>query len=241
MPPRCTAGRGRQRIGELPAESAEGPEPEPAGSPRASAPSAISRAAVRAGLEALGLPVDIAGEISVTASTVRETLGLALARLVEDIALEDDVPSSDASSDRGATLAARWNQFQRRLRGTGLSRVEVARLYREEREAMSQLVESRCSSSSAALPSASSPRPASLPLELGYVLVRAPEELAHFRGHHRCGWAQLLRRLGLTHQEWSSRRAQFYVPRYSTHSAMESTWQGQGLRLPVPVDPGARP
>jgi len=241
MPPRCTAGGGRQRVGELPAEAEEGPEPEPAGSPGASAASAVSRAAARAGLEALGLPVDIAGEISVTASTVREVLGLALARLIEDIALEDNVASSDASSDRGTTSTTEWNQFQRRLRGTGLSRVEVARLYREEREAMSQLVESRSSSSSTTPASPGPPAPTTPPLELGYVLVRAPEESAHLRGHHRCGWAQLLRRLGLTHQEWSSRRALFYMPRYSTHSAMESTWRAQGLRLPVPVDPGTQP
>jgi len=209
------------------------------------ATSAVSRAAARASLEALGLPVDVAGEISVRASTVRETLGLAdiVARLVEDIALEDTVPPSDASRDQGSTPATGWNQFQQRLRGTGLSRAEAAQLYREEREAMSLLAETRSSSSSAAHPATGSPGPASPPLEPGYVLVRAPEELAHFRGHHRCGWAQLLRRLGLTHQEWSSRRALFYVPKYSTRSAMEImeiAWRGQGLQLPVPVDPGTR-
>jgi len=222
-------------------ELAEGPEPEPPGSPRIVAPGTVSRAAARAGLEALGLPVDVAAEVSVRASTVRQALGLALERVVSDIALVDDVTSSDASGDRGPTPAAGWNQFQRRLRGTGLARSEVARLYRQEWEAVPQLVESRSSSSSTARPSASSPDPVSLPLELGYVLIRAPEELAHLRGHHRCGWTQLLRRLGLTHQEWSSRRTQFYVPKYSTHSAMDSAWRGQGLRLPVPVDPGTRP
>jgi len=77
-------------------------------------------------------------------------------------------------------------------------------------------------------------------LEMGYLLVRAPDELAHLRGHHRCAWAQFLQRLGLTQQEWASRRAQFYTPKYTTHDVMESIWRDQGLQLPVPVDPGVQ-
>jgi len=186
----------------------------------------------------LGIPVDVAMEISVAAPTVRSALASALAHLEEDIVVTSDPPAPSPSDGRGAEPATTWNQFQHRLQGTGLPRAEVARLYREEQEALPQLGVSHVSGGAGASSSMSAPTPPRLVLEKGYVLIRVPQNLEHLRGHHQCGWPQLLRRLGLSHQQWSARRSEFYTPRFTNHRAMESLWEGQGLRLPVPVDPG---
>ena len=121
-----------------------------------------------------------------------------------------------------------------------MTRAEVAQLYLEEQKALTL-------QATALVPGAvPTPRtsvatgPTERALEQGYVLIRAPEELEHLRGHHQCGWSQLLRRLGLTHQQWSARRGQFFMPKFVSRTVMEEVWAGQGLRLPVPLDPGGR-
>jgi len=79
---------------------------------------------------------------------------------------------------------------------------------------------------------------AALPLELGYLAVRLPPSLAHLRGHHRCSWASLLQRFNVSHQQWSTGRTQYFLPRFRDQVSAETVWVAQGLRLPIPIDPG---
>ena len=187
----------------------------------------------------LGVPVDVASEVSVAAPTVLHALAAVRDRLAEDIPVSHPPPPG-ASSSQDVLPTTSWNQFQHRLQGTGLTRAEVAQLYLEEQKALSLQATTVVPGAAHTPRSSAATGPTERALEQGYVLIRAPEELEHLRGHHQCGWSQLLRRLGLTHQQWSARRAQFFMPKFVSRTVMEELWAGQGLRLPVPLDPGGR-
>jgi len=120
-------------------------------------------------------------------------------------------------------------------------------------DAQSLRIQSNRSAAVAALPSVVALAPSSpqrdhghstdaaanvVPLELGYLAVRLPHQLEHLRGHHRCSWRALLARLGLTHAAWTSAKAQFYMPKFVNQSMANDIWGAQGLRLPIPIDPG---
>jgi len=180
--------------------------------------------------------------MAIMAPTVREILCLALDHLDADIdivigAAPTPGMAATGASSGGSALSTSWNQFQHRLRGAGLSSAQMAGLYHEEQAGFSI---GPAFQPTGGRGSGAAPNSAGRVLEMGYLLVRAPDELAHLRGHHRCAWAQFLQRLGLTQQEWTSRRAQFFTPKYTTHDVMESIWRDQRLQLPVPVDPGAQ-
>ena len=86
-----------------------------------------------------------------------------------------------------------------------------------------------------------SPVPASggapVPLDLGYLVIRAPERSKCLRGHHRCTWADLMNRLLIPRSEWPSHKAGFYIRSFRSAEAAEGQWCSARLSLPIPVDP----
>jgi len=81
------------------------------------------------------------------------------------------------------------------------------------------------------------PPAAGRPLELGYVVLRVPDGMEGARGHHRCSWAGLMRRLGIPRTEWPQRKAGYYIRLYEDPESAEKLWRTQRLALPIPVDP----
>ena len=76
-------------------------------------------------------------------------------------------------------------------------------------------------------------------LELGYVVLRAPISASALRGHHRCDWDALMRRLDIPRRRWPEFRAGYYIRLYKSQGDAEKLWADQRLALPIPVDPGA--
>ena len=71
-------------------------------------------------------------------------------------------------------------------------------------------------------------------LELGYLVLRAPTDRSHLRGHHQVDWAELLVRLSLSPNE---SRPGFHIRCYTTASEAETLWRHQRLKMPIPLDP----
>ena len=223
MPPER---RQQQRSG--PPTSAPEPEPE---EERAERPlRVVSPEALQEAFTLLGVPLDISSTVSVSSTTVRSALQRVLDAVSGDIAVVHH-----AQSER---VAPTWNQFQSRLRGSGLTRSEVSTLYQAEQAALAAGSARSTPQPSAASSSSAAPPPrADRPLDAGYVVMRTPASLSHLRGHHRCGWAELLRRFGLTHEQWVERRSEFYLPAFTSSEAARAAWTQQRLVLPIPVDP----
>ena len=76
-------------------------------------------------------------------------------------------------------------------------------------------------------------------LELGYLVLRAPSTVSALRGHHRCDWDALMRRLDIPRRQWPEFRAGYYIRLYKSPKDAEKLWTDQRLSLPIPVDPGA--
>ena len=74
----------------------------------------------------------------------------------------------------------------------------------------------------------------SAPLELGYMVLRAPDDRAHLRGHHRTSWASLMSRLSIPPR---GSRAGFYIRLFENPTKASELWKRTRLELPYPVDP----
>lgn len=75
------------------------------------------------------------------------------------------------------------------------------------------------------------------PLELGYLVLRAPPPNAHLRGHHRCSWGELMARLGIQRELWPSNRAGYHLRCFTDAGEADRHWAAQRLARPIPVDP----
>jgi len=78
-------------------------------------------------------------------------------------------------------------------------------------------------------------------LELGYVVLRAPDGLGGARGHHRCTWTELMRRLGIPKADWPKHKAGFYIRCFEDPESAAQMWLHQRLALPIPEDPVVEP
>ena len=210
----------------------------------------------------LGFCGDVASAVPVAVGNVREALVLALelhSGPLRPVANVEAPASSSVEGGGGESGVAvqvgaghatalttgdsgrtSWNTFQRRLAGSGLSRSATAALYRDEmraRELGDTAAEGSPVNGGRRPSAAKAASSAGAPLEAGYVLMRAPESLQHLRGHHRCNWSGLLRRLGISHEAWERTRSQYFLPHYRDQATAEAMWQRQGLLLPLPVDP----
>ena len=149
MPPKC---RQKGRAEPIAATSSSEPEPQPVLLP----PIEVPEEKVREALILLGLHTDLACEISVTAPSVGAALAAALDRLADDILVRHPGPEEAAGDPVGPSTSA-WNKFQRRLKGTGLTRSQAAQLYREEQEALARRPSVSASGARASIPSARTP------------------------------------------------------------------------------------
>ena len=89
-----------------------------------------------------------------------------------------------------------------------------------------------------AAPPPSPPTSGGPPVELGYMVLRCPDAIAHLRGRHRCSWHPLLARLGLTSATWAQSKAGYYIRRYQNEQVALDQWAAQRLQAPFPIDPG---
>ena len=185
----------------------------------------------------LGVPLDAIYRAMDGASTVRDVLE-ALLTLSESSfgnlqgelrhGGEQDLGEPEAKAQDDAP-SNRWNAFQRRMKGAGLNSTKMAELYQEEKAAQGSNDRTAVGGQKKTI---------SRPLEAGYLLLRAPRDQSHLRGHHRCDWEELLGRLGLQEEEWwSSSRGRYYLIKYTTLEDAERKWVDQRLVLPIPVDP----
>jgi len=131
----------------------------------------------------------------------------------------------------------RWNAFQRRMAGSGLSQADILAAYREEVAATAGT--GAAGSTAAAVPSATPP-PATQVLPLGHTVLRTPPEQRRFLGVHHCSWSELLFKFGVPPSAWAARRGSYYVPKFESLDKSERQWRDQGLSLPIPVFEGPR-
>jgi len=150
-------------------------------------------------------------------------------------------PAVEPDPEEPATMApeelssSRWNAFQQRLAGAGLTRREVATMYHEEVSALGVSEEADEPSAEGSPQAATSSAEHHATSVGGCVLLRAPPAHQHLLGVHRCLWQELLDKLGLTHREWSARKSDFYMPRFTNMPMAENVWSEQRLMGPVPV------
>jgi len=149
-------------------------------------------------------------------------------------AVEPD-PEDQLPTTPGEPSTNRWNSFQRRLAGAGLTRREVAILYREEASALGVPAKPEARPAEAPSQTTQATTVPEVTLVGGYVLLRAPPAHQHLLGVHRCLWQELLGKLGLPHREWAFRKSEFYMPRFVNMAMAEQQWREQQLSGPVPV------
>ena len=106
----------------------------------------VTESVLRDSLHGLGVGLDLAAAISMSVRTAREALVAVLSSAASDLAsvrhqvdqppLPLDVAHVPRPPEERVAPLTSWNDFQRRLSGTGLSRSEVSALYREEQLAV---------------------------------------------------------------------------------------------------------
>ena len=110
----------------------------------------------------------------------------------------------------------------------------------EARQLLVGALDPRVAPARADPPHARLPPGGAQPLELGYVVLRVPPGSEHLRGHHRCSWADLLGRLGIARDAWTTTKKGYYIRRFTSEEVANVQWAAQHLAAPIPLDPPSR-
>ena len=80
----------------------------------------------------------------------------------------------------------------------------------------------------------SAPPSAAAPVEMGYIVLRAPDGREHLRGRHRVSWGDLMERIDIPRADWPRHKRGWYIRLWESEATAAKLWRAQRLCLPIP-------
>ena len=80
----------------------------------------------------------------------------------------------------------------------------------------------------------SAPPSAAAPVEIGHIVLRAPDGREHLRGRHRVSWGDLMERIDIPRADWPRHKRGWYTRLWEIEATTAKLWRAQRLCLPIP-------